>query len=249
MKYRHGLILTIATFVGSAYAAPEQWGQTLIAPAIAHPIVENDDFLPITRAKDSDPLEALNRSVYTVNKSVDTLVLKPVATAYKSFVPSFARQGVNNFLSYLHTPADVVNYALQGNGTLAGNAMGRLVINTFGLGLFDIASEAGISRKQTGIGETLGVLGAPQGPYVVLPVFGGRSWRGTIGTFGDAQFGGVGELEVNERNTLFVLGALDTRSRLLGVDDVVSGAALDEYSFVRDSLIQRETSRIEELKN
>ena len=141
-----------------------------------------------------------------------------------------------------------MNYALQGNGEMAGNAMGRLLVNTFGFGVFDIASEAGISRKQTGFGETFGVWGAPQGPYVVLPIFGGRSLRGTIGTVGDAQFGVVGQLKTDEQTTARVLDALDTRSRLLGTENMVSQASLDEYAFVRDALMQRESNRVQELK-
>ena len=198
--------------------------------------------------KNIDPLEGLNRGVHSFNQGLDKVLLKPMATAYKTVVPSMARQGVNNFLSYLHTPLDVLNYALQGNGVMAGNAMGRFMLNTFGLGVLDIASEAGISRKQTGFGETLGVWGAPAGPYVVLPLFGGRSLRGTVGTFGDSQVGLVGQLKVDEQTAVIALDALDTRTRLLGVEDLMSDAALDEYSFVRDALMQREKNRIEELK-
>ncbi len=243
-------IFGLALVAGSAQAAPFGFGpgRPVVAPTVVHGVTDEEEAVLDTAAPVSDPLEGLNRGVYGFNKGLDTVVLKPVATVYQTVLPSFVRQGVNNLLSYLHTPLDVVNYALQGNGELAGNAMGRLLVNTLGFGVFDIASEAGISRKQTGFGETFGVWGAPQGPYVVLPIFGGRSLRGTVGTVGDAQLGVVGQLKTDERTTARVLDALDTRSRLLGTENVVSEAALDEYAFVRDALMQRENNRVQELK-
>ena len=219
----HIAILGLALVCASAHAAPFGFGpgRAVVAPTVVHGIADDEgNAISYTAPPISDPLEGINRGIY----------------------------GFNNLLSYLHTPLDVVNYALQGNGEMAGNAMGRLLVNTFGFGVFDIASEAGISRKQTGFGETFGVWGAPQGPYVVLPIFGGRSLRGTIGTVGDAQLGVVGQLKTDEQTTARVLDALDTRSRLLGTENMVSQASLDEYAFVRDALMQRESNRVQELK-
>ena len=250
-KHINIAILGLALVCASAHAAPFGFGpgRTVVAPTVVQGVTDDEgNAVSETAPPISDPLEGINRGVYGFNKGVDNVVLKPVATVYKTVVPSFARQGINNLLAYLHTPLDVVNYALQGNGEMAGNAMGRLLVNTFGFGVFDIASEAGISRKQTGFGETFGVWGAPQGPYVVLPIFGGRSLRGTIGTVGDAQLGVVGQLKTDEQTTARVLDALDTRSRLLGTENVVSEASLDEYAFVRDALMQRESNRVQELK-
>lgn len=215
---------------------------------MVHGVVHEDGTGDTPKEKNSDPLETVNRGIYSFNTGLDKVVLKPVATVYKNVVPSFARQGVNNFLAYLHTPLDVVNYAIQGNGAMAGDAMGRLLVNTLGLGVFDIASEAGIPRRQTGLGETFGVWGAPQGPYVVLPVFGGRSLRGTVGTLGDSRLSVVGQFNADEQTTVRVLEALDTRSQLLGTEKMLSQASLDEYSFVREALMQREQNRVEELR-
>lgn len=249
---------TNANIVLVAFAVAVACTNTQAGPIFSGPIVQVvPEVLEVVKAiqtdpevaeNNIDPLEGLNRSVYSLNQGLDKGLLKPLATVYKTVVPSFARQGVNNFLAYLHTPLDVLNYALQGNGVMAGDAMGRFMLNTFGFGVLDIASEAGISRKQTGFGETLGVWGAPAGPYVVLPLFGGRSLRGTVGTLGDSQFGAAGQLKVHEQTSVIVLDALDTRTRLLGVEDLMSEAALDEYSFVRDALMQREKNRVEELK-
>lgn len=248
------IVVSLALLGTHAHAAPLGSGKgTAVLPTtVSHgvaPDEDDDSYKEMPGAKPAyDPLEGLNRRIYGFNKGLDTAVLKPAATAYKAVVPSFARQGVNNFLAYLHTPLDVVNYALQGNKTMAGDAMGRLLVNTFGLGVFDIASEAGIPRKQTGFGETFGVWGMPQGPYVVLPLFGGRSLRSTVGTLGDSQLGVVGNLKTDERTTALVFDALDTRAGLLGADNLISGISLDEYSFVRDAMVQREQNRVDELK-
>lgn len=248
-------IITLALAVSSAQAITFSLGsgKQVVAPTVVHSDsaieerTEINDSLEF-RENNMDPLESINRAMYSLNKGLDIVVLKPVATVYTTIMPSLARQGVNNILSYLHTPLDVLNYALQGNGERAGNAMGRLMLNTFGFGVFDLATDIGISRKQTGFSETFGVWGVAQGPYVVLPFFGGRSLRGTVGTFGDAQVGAVGHIKANEQTAIIVLDTLDTRSRLLGTEKIVSEAALDEYSFVRDALMQRERNRIEELK-
>lgn len=248
------LAVSLALLGTQAHAVPLGSGKgiSVLPNTVAHGVAseeDDDSYKEMPAATPAyDPLEGLNRHIYGFNKGLDTAILKPAATVYKAVVPSLARQGVNNFLAYLHTPLDVVNYALQGNKTMAGDAMGRLLLNTFGLGVFDIASEAGIPRKQTGFGETFGVWGMPQGPYVVLPFFGGRSLRSTVGTLGDSQLGVVGNLKTDERTTALVFDALDTRASLLGADSLISGISLDEYLFVRDALLQREKNRVEDLK-
>ena len=48
-----------------------------------------------------DPLESLNRKTFALNEGLDKAVLKPVAQAYRSVVPTPVRSGVSNFLSNL----------------------------------------------------------------------------------------------------------------------------------------------------
>ena len=56
-----------------------------------------------------DPLEPMNRAVYSFNRSVDDAVLKPVAQAYRSVVPSPVRQAVRNVFSNLNDVTVALN--------------------------------------------------------------------------------------------------------------------------------------------
>ena len=52
-------------------------------------------------ANPADPLESMNRSIFSFNEGLDNAVLKPVATAYQTVTPRVARQGVTNFFDNL----------------------------------------------------------------------------------------------------------------------------------------------------
>jgi phospholipid-binding lipoprotein MlaA len=107
-------------------------------------------------------------------------------------------------------------------------------------GLFDVASVAGLPKHTQDFGLTLGHYGVPAGPYVVLPLLGPSTVRDTAGTVVD-YFGSVTSYVDPTwfRTTLFGVQLVNTRANLLGAGDVLSGAALDKYSFVRNAYLQR----------
>ena len=90
-----------------------------------------------------DPWESWNRSVFNFNDSLDTGIVKPVATVYTTVIPQFARTGVNNFFSNLTGVWTVVNSTLQLKPQAALETFFRVAINsTMGLGgLIDVASD------------------------------------------------------------------------------------------------------------
>jgi len=49
----------------------------------------------------ADPLEPLNRVVFSFNDTADRAVIKPVARAYRAVLPGIVRTGVSNFFSNL----------------------------------------------------------------------------------------------------------------------------------------------------
>ena len=100
-----------------------------------------------TTGNPRDPLEPLNRAVYTFNDGFDTLLVKPAAEFYRFIVPEFARTGVGNFFSNINDVIVAVNSLLQGKVTQAGSDTARLLVNsTVGvLGLFDVATGMGLS--------------------------------------------------------------------------------------------------------
>ena len=188
-------------------------------------------------ANPADPLESMNRSIYSFNEGVDEAIFKPVATAYQTVTPRVARQGVTNFFDNLGDAWSFVNNVLQGQGQGAYNSMVRFSVNTvLGIGgLFDIASEAGIERQKQDFGQTLGRWGMPTGPYLVLPFWGPSTVRDSAGLVVDAYGYPANTMDdVRWRNSLFGLRMVNNRANLLKAGDVLDSVALDKYSLVRD---------------
>ncbi len=189
----------------------------------------------------SDPLEPLNRAVFEFNEGADRYVIKPIAEGYRAVVPQFMRTGVGNFFRNLDDLFGGINSLLQGKTVAAGDDFGRVLINTsFGiLGIFDVASEAGIERSAEDFGQTFGWWGIGPGPYLVLPLLGPSSVRDTAGI-------GVrvvtDPLLITPQGVswgLLTLFYVDSRARLLGTETLVEQAALDKYRFVRSAYLQR----------
>jgi len=201
-------------------------------------------------ANPQDPLEPFNRNISEFNESVDSMVLKPVATVYRDVTPDLVRTGVSNFFSNLGDVWSFINATLQLRPREASENFLRFGVNTaFGLGgVLDVASEMGIERTRLDFGQTLGRWGVPPGPYLVLPIFGPSSFRDAAG-FGVEARGDLvqGIDSTGTRNALTVLRAVETRANLLRATSMLEGASLDKYSFTRDVYLRRRQSQIEDL--
>jgi len=193
------------------------------------------------QANPDDPLEPMNRVVFKVNDTVDEYVAVPVAKGYKAITPEPVRIAVTNFYSNLADVGNFANNVLQGKGTEAAESLMRVAINSvLGIGgLIDIATPAGLQRHSQDLGLTLGVWGFPSGPYLVLPLFGPSSIRDGIGLAGNFYLDPSHYLDPAWRNSLFALNVVSVRTNLLGATDLLTQAALDKYSFVRDGYLQR----------
>ena len=195
-----------------------------------------------------DPLEGFNRAMFTFNDKLDQVALKPVATAYRDWLPSFVQTGVNNFFGNLGDVWSAVNGYLQGSGVDGTTAVMRVAVNTtFGLGgLLDVSSAAGLQKKNKDFGQTLGKWGVGSGPYVVLPLFGPSNIRDTaalpVDFYGDIW---TYKYPVRWRNTGSVVRLIDKRANLLDAGTLLEDAALDKYEFVRDAYTQRRQSQID----
>lgn len=196
----------------------------------------------------ADPWERMNRGTHRFNNAIDRAVVRPVATAYRDYVPQVARTGVSNFLDNLEQPSIIANQFLQGKFFAGLQDTGRFMLNTtFGIGgVLDLASKAGLDKHDEDFGQTLGRWGVPAGPYLVIPFLGPSTVRDAPGRYVDA-FNQVGELFGDEIEFLeedafeygrIALSAVDTRAQLLRLDRVRE-RAFDEYRFVRDAWLQR----------
>lgn len=200
-------------------------------------------------ANPRDPLEPVNRQVMKFNEGVDAVLLKPSATFYRENIPPLVRTGVSNFFGNLGDGWSALNSLLQFKFKNAAENWMRLNVNTFfGLGgILDIASEMNIERHREDFGQTLGRWGVPAGPFVMLPLLGPSTLRDSLAFPIDRRGDLVrGWGHAAERNSMYTLRAVNTRSNLLRVGDVLEGAALDKYSFVRDSHLQRRRAEIYE---
>lgn len=195
----------------------------------------------------SDPLEPVNRVVDKFNDKVDRAIFKPAAQGYEKIVPAPARSSVTNFFGNLGEPLVIVNQLLQGKGNAGMSDTGRFLVNsTLGLlGLFDPASQMGLSKHNEDFGQTFGRWGMGEGWYLVLPILGPSTVRDTAGKFGDYRFDPVvAHEEVRERNSLTGLRLVDTRANLLSATKVRDTAALDNYLFTREAYRQLRWNRI-----
>ena len=201
-----------------------------------------------TGANPDDPLEGYNRAMFSFNDGVDRAIIKPVATGYTKVVPEFARNCVTNFFSNLGDIWIGVNNVLQGKVGAGFGDFGRFAINSTAgiLGLFDVASSAGLEKHNEDFGQTLGRWGVGSGPFVVLPILGPSDLRDgfsllAIDWHGDPLWY-VGNIPT--RNELVGARVVDSRANLLGAGEVVDEAALDRYAYVRGAYLQRRRSLV-----
>jgi phospholipid-binding lipoprotein MlaA len=199
-----------------------------------------------------DPLERYNRKAQEFNDDVDAVVLKPVATMYREKVPPIVRTGVANFFGNLQDAWSAVNSLLQFRMQDAEESLARLQINTVaGLGgIMDVASDLNIDKHKEDFGQTLGRWGVPAGPYIVLPLLGPSTLRDTAALPVDWQGDLIWRMpHTDERTSLYALRAVDRRSNLLRLGNLVEGAALDKYSFTRDAYLQRRQAEVLDYKD
>jgi phospholipid-binding lipoprotein MlaA len=200
-----------------------------------------------TSGNPKDPIEGFNRAMFAFNEGLDTVLIKPVAQGYDAVLPTPVRTGVTNFFGNIADLFIGVNNLLQGKPDQAASDLGRVVVNsTVGiLGLFDVATEAGLEKHEEDFGQTFGRWGAGDGAYVVIPVFGPRTVRDTAGLILDVAVDPVGNIDhVATRNASVALRMIDTRADLLPADKVIAEAALDKYAYVRDGYLQRRRNLI-----
>ena len=188
----------------------------------------------------ADPLEPVNRVTYKINDWGDKFILRPVAKGYEWIFPSFVRTGISNFYDNLSYPMDIVNALLQGKFTQAASDTGRLALNsTLGLaGFLDPATDVGLARHEEDFGQTMGVWGIPQGPYLVVPLFGPRTMRSGVGNLVDALYHPQVQMRNSSlRTKINILYFIQLRASLLGIDKELQ-RAFDPYTFVRDAYLQ-----------
>lgn len=200
-----------------------------------------------TSGNPKDPIEGFNRAMFAFNEGLDAAIIKPVATGYDAVLPDPVQTGVTNFFGNIADFFIGINNLLQGKVGDGVGDFGRVAINsTIGLlGVLDVATELGIEKHNEDFGQTFGRWGIGNGAYVVLPVFGPRTVRDTVGLVLDVKADPVVQVDhIPTRNSLTVLRLINDRAGLLSADKVIEEAALDKYSYMRGAYLQRRRNLI-----
>ncbi|BCQ24349.1 VacJ family lipoprotein [Caballeronia sp. NK8] len=196
----------------------------------------------VTTPTKGDPFESYNRTMFTINDTVDQYAFKPVAKGYVWAVPEPVRNSVTNFFSNIGDVYIAANNLLQLKIADGVSDIMRVAINTvFGVGgLFDVATIAKLPKHAGDFGLTLGHYGMPSGPYVVLPLLGPSTVRDSAGLVVDYFGNPLTYVSPDSVSwALYGVNLINVRANLLGATDVLADAALDKYSFVRNAYLQR----------
>jgi phospholipid-binding lipoprotein MlaA len=199
----------------------------------------------------NDPLEPMNRAIFTFNTTLDRWTLKPVAKGYRAAIPKPVRDRIHDFLHNMNGPYTFANDVLQGSPDRAAQTMIRFMINTTaGLGgMFDVVGSTGGPRyHEEDFGQTLAVWGAGEGPYLMLPFFGPSNPRDAVGR-GVGMVADPTDIAIGIASTAATYGRmggdlLDTRTVLLDPLDDLEKSSLDFYAAVRSLYRQRRISDI-----
>jgi phospholipid-binding lipoprotein MlaA len=222
--------------------------QEEIAPDYLAESGTGDDYLAARPAGVYDPLEGVNRGIFTFNKAVDRVVLRPVSETYKFIVPEFGRHRVTNFIENLSEPVVFANSLLQANPQNMFVSFWRFTFNsTLGvLGMFDMATELGVpAQHKEDFGQTLATWGMGGGAYLVLPLLGPSNLRDVVGIPVDMLMNPFTyALQSHERITIGIVDGVDTRARYGKLIDDTYSAALDPYATFRSLYLQRRGAMI-----
>ncbi len=228
--------------------APKSTESAAIETANTVPIVADDGQLPAYLNASGtgsdivvpDPWEHYNRHIYRFNKAIDTAIARPIARTYVRVTPMPVRTGIQHFFFNLQQPSTSLNLLLQGHPTASAKSLGRFALNsTVGIaGLFDPASRVKLPRYNEDFGQTFAHWGWHHSRYLLLPLLGPGTLRDRVGSAAGAPLNPLLAIQSTAVSAgLAGLSLVDTRAKLLPLDDLGAGSA-DEYALVRDAWAQ-----------
>lgn len=200
----------------------------------------------IAPPRTDDPYESFNRRMYAFNDTVDKIAIRPVAVVYRTFTSQNARRVISNFFSNVRMPITIANDVLQGKPLLALRNTGRFAVNTTAglLGFLDPASNMRMPPSETDFGVTLARWGVPEGPYLMLPLFGPTTGRDVFQLPVDSQFSPLAryardhDLKYNFEYFPTAFYLTTVRASALDAEALLEGS-YDPYVFLRDAYRQR----------
>ncbi len=212
------LALGFALLLGACSTAPKKVGEPIEPPIFPADRVFGEG-VAYQSDSISDPLEGLNRRIYRFNHHFDRYIFLPGVSAYQFITPDPLERGLHNFFNNLTDVTTLINSILQTNLDKTANTTARLMLNTTVglLGFFDVAHE--VPKSVEDFGQTLGVWGVGNGPYLVLPILGPSNLRDGSGYVVDLVVRNElirrgTDLETYQELILKTLWALDIRANV-----------------------------------
>lgn len=205
-----------------------------------------------------DPLEPVNRVVFSFNDVVNGYVFGPLVDGYSYVMPDDAEKGASRFFHNLRYPIRLVGNVLQLRMKGAWVETQRFAINsTLGLaGVLDVAKHFdGLEGQPIGRGEdiaqAMGAWGIPEGPYLVVPLLGPMNLRNGVGYIGnlyvDPWTQPIDLLGEWESRTAYVAGTfIAAGPTLMNAYDTATESAVDPYSSMKNGYTQLSRSLVEE---
>lgn len=227
--------------------------RSVVAAAVAAALVGGCASRDTGAAEVWDPLETPNRFIFSINRAVDIMAIRPIAVLYRDWMPEPAQKGVHNLLDNLGEPVTAINEVFQGDPSRAATTMARFLVNsTLGLaGLFDVATMLGLERTKEDAGKTIGMWAGkgvePEngGFYLVLPLAGPSNARDATGLMADYAVDPFRILTFALNVDWFVysgprygLSVIDYRSRTMFALDDLEKNSVDYYAALRSAYTQ-----------
>ncbi len=204
-----------------------------------------------------DPIETPNRFIFSLNRAVDLIAIRPIAVLYRDWMPERGQRGVHNVLDNLGEPVTAVNELVQGDPSRAVTTLARFLVNsTIGLaGIFDVASSMGLKKTKEGAGNTVGYYAGVEpengGFYMVLPLAGPSNARDAAGLMADYAIDPFRILTYALNVDWLVYSGpklaatvVDTRSRTLYALDDLEKNSVDYYAALRSAYTQQRADLI-----
>ncbi len=191
----------------------------------------------------ADPLEPVNRAMWTFNSKADQYVLKPAAKSYVAVTPGWAREGITNFFSNLVYPTTIVNDFFQAKFSQGASDTGRFVVNSlWGIGgLIDVGNRVGLPKHDEDFGQTLGYWGVGEGWYLMVPFIGPSDNRDIVGKGVDIFTAPAhyipGRYDLPHYLVDYVLNSVNIRANALPSDSLLE-SQFDTYLFIRTAYLQ-----------
>ncbi len=204
-----------------------------------------------------DPIETPNRFIFSINRAIDIIAIRPLAVFYRDWMPEPGQKGIKNLLDNLGEPVTAINEIVQGDPGRAATTIARFLVNsTLGIaGLFDVATSLGLPRTKEDFGKTVGMYAGVEpengGFYLVLPLAGPSNARDAAGLMADYAVDPFRILTFAlDVNWLFYsaprYGAtvIDYRSRTLFALDDLEKNSVDYYAALRSAYTQQRADLI-----